>query len=138
MAEREKVTKQASERKDKAQNDRALDNLLGDWNKEYNTGDRLAGFAGTKKDTKEGESDKDKKAKEKAAKQFEQLKEQAQKELNVILEKNMSEQELEQKRYNEQVASLDKHLKDKAINNKSSIYLESSLLTNKPIKKPLN
>jgi len=115
LAERDKVTKQASERKDKAQNDRALDNLLGDWNKEYNTGDRLAGFAGTKKDTKEGESDKDKKAKEKAAKQFEQLKEQAQKELNVILEKNMSEQELEQKRYNEAVASLDKHLKDKAI-----------------------
>jgi len=74
-----------------------------------------AGFGGTKKDTKEGESDKDKKAKEKAAKQFEQLKEQAQRELNVILEKNMSEQELEQKRYNESVASLDKHLKDKAI-----------------------
>ena len=115
LAERDKVTKQASERKDKAQNDRALDNLLGDWNKEYNTGDRLEGFGGKKKDTKEGESDKDKKAKEKAAKQFEQLKEQAQKELNVILEKNMSEQELEQKRYNEAVSSLDKHLKDKTI-----------------------
>ena len=128
LAEREKVTKQASERKDKAQNDRALDNLLGDWNKEYNTGDRLAGFAGTKKDTKEGESDKDKKAKEKAAKQFEQLKEQAQKELNVILEKNMSEQELEQKRYNEAVSSLDKHLKDKAIT--TSQYLSGIITLN--------
>lgn len=128
LAERDKVTKQASERKDKAQNDRALDNLLGDWNKEYNTGDRLAGFAGTKKDTKEGESDKDKKAKEKAAKQFEQLKEQAQKELNVILEKNMSEQELEQKRYNEQVASLDKHLKDKTIT--TSQYLSGIIALN--------
>ena len=128
LAEREKVTKQASERKDKAQNDRALDNLLGDWNKEYNTGDRLAGFGGKKKDTKEGESDKDKKAKEKAAKQFEQLKEQAQKELNVILEKNMSEQELEQKRYNEQVASLDKHLKDKTIT--TSQYLSGIIALN--------
>lgn len=128
LAERDKVTKQASERKDKAQNDRALDNLLGDWNKEYNTGDRLAGFAGTKKDTKEGESDKDKKAKEKAAKQFEQLKEQAQKELNVILEKNMSEQELEQKRYNEAVSSLDKHLKDKAIT--TSQYLSGIIALN--------
>lgn len=128
LAEREKVTKQASERKDKAQNDRALDNLLGDWNKEYNTGDRLAGFAGTKKDTKEGESDKDKKAKEKAAKQFEQLKEQAQKELNVILEKNMSEQELEQKRYNEAVSSLDKHLKDKTIT--TSQYLSGIIALN--------
>lgn len=128
LAERDKVTKQASERKDKAQNDRALDNLLGDWNKEYNTGDRLAGFAGTKKDTKEGESDKDKKAKEKAAKQFEQLKEQAQKELNVILEKNMSEQELEQKRYNEAVSSLDKHLKDKTIT--TSQYLSGIIALN--------
>jgi hypothetical protein len=128
LAEREKVTKQASERKDKAQNDRALDNILNDWNKEYNTGDRLAGFAGTKKDTKEGESDKDKKAKEKAAKQFEQLKEQAQKELNVILEKNMSEQELEQKRYNEAVSSLDKHLKDKAIT--TSQYLSGIIALN--------
>jgi hypothetical protein len=128
LADRDKVTKQASERKDKAQNDRALDNLLGDWNKEYNTGDRLAGFGMDKKDTKEGESDKDKKAKEKAAKQFEQLKEQAQKELNLILEKNMSEQELEQKRYNEQVASLDKHLKDKTIT--TSQYLSGIIALN--------
>jgi len=115
LAEREKVTKQASERKDKAQNDRALDNLLGDWNKEYNTGDRLAGFGGKKKDTKEGESDKDKKAKEKAAKQFEQLKEQAQKELNAILEKNMSEDELASKHYNDDVNKLQSHLDKKLI-----------------------
>jgi hypothetical protein len=128
LAERDKVTQQASDRKAKAQNDRALDNLLDDWNKEYNTGDRLAGFAGTKKDTKEGESDKDKKAKEKAAKQFEQLKEQAQKELNLILEKNMSEQELEQKRYNEAVSSLDKHLKDKTIT--TSQYLSGIIALN--------
>jgi hypothetical protein len=128
LAEREKVTKQASERKDKAQNDRALDNLLGDWNKEYNTGDRLAGFGGKKKDTKEGESDKDKKAKEKAAKQFEQLKEQAQKELNLILEKNMTEQELEQKRYNEQAASLDKNLKKGILS--TSEYLSGIIALN--------
>ena len=115
LAEREKVTKQASERKDKAQNDRALDNLLGDWNKEYNTGDRLAGFAGTKKDTKEGESDKDKKAKEKAAKQFEQLKEQAQKELETILEKNMSEDQLDSKHYNESADKLKENLDKKLI-----------------------
>jgi len=115
LAERDKVTKQASERKDKAQNDRALDNILNDWNKEYNTGDRLAGFAGTKKDTKEGESDKDKKDKEKAAKQFEQLKEQAQKELNAILEKNMSEDELASKHYNDDVNKLQSHLDKKLI-----------------------
>jgi len=128
LADRDKVTQQASDRKAKAQNDRALDNLLGDWNKEYNTGDRLAGFAGTKKDAKEGESDKDKKAKEKAAKQFAQLKEQAQKELNLILEKNMSEQELEQKRYNEQAASLDKNLKSKALS--TSEYLSGIIALN--------
>ena len=128
LADRDKVTQQASDRKAKAQNDRALDNLLRDWNRGYNTGDRLSGFAGTKKDTKERESDKDKKAKEKAAKQFEQLKEQAQKELNVILEKNMSEQELEQKRYNEAVSSLDKHLKDKAIT--TSQYLSGIIALN--------
>ncbi len=115
LADREKVTKQASDRKAKAQNDRALDNILNDWNKEYNTGDRLAGFAGTKKDTKEGESDKDKKAKEKAAKQFEQLKEQAQKELNAILEKNMSEDELASKHYNDDVNKLQSHLDKKLI-----------------------
>ena len=128
LADRDKVTQQASERKDKAQNDRALDNILNDWNKEYNTGDRLAGFAGTKKDTKEGESDKDKKAKEKTAKQFEQLKEQAQKELNLILEKNMSEQELEQKRYNEQAASLDKNLKKGILS--TSEYLSGIIALN--------
>ena len=128
LADRDKVTQQASERKEKAQNDRALDNLLGDWNKEYNTGDRLAGFAGTKKDTKEGESDKDKKAKEKAAKQFEQLKEQAQKELNVILEKNMSEEQLEKKRYKEQSESLKAHLQDGTLT--KSEYLSGIMALN--------
>ncbi len=128
LAERDKVTKQASERKDKAQNDRALDNLLGDWNKEYNTGDRLEGFGGKKKDTKEGESDKDKKAKEKAAKQFEQLKEQAQKELNVILEKNMSEDQLEKKHYKEQSESLKAHLQDGTLT--KSEYLSGIIALN--------
>jgi len=128
LAEREKVTKQASERKDKAQNDRALDDLLGDWNKEYNTGDRLAGFGMDKKDTKEGESDKDKKAKEKAAKQFEQLKEQAQKELNVILEKNMSEDQLEKKHYKEQSESLKAHLQDGTLT--KSEYLSGIIALN--------
>lgn len=128
LAEREKVTKQASERKDKAQNDRALDNLLDDWNKEYNTGDRLAGFGGKKKDTKEGESDKDKKAKEKAAKQFEQLKEQAQRELNVILEKNMSEDQLEKKHYKEQSESLKAHLQDGTLT--KSEYLSGIIALN--------
>jgi hypothetical protein len=128
LAERDKVTQQASDRKAKAKNDRALDNLLGDWNKEYNTGDRLAGFAGTKKDAKEGESDKDKKAKEKAAKQFEQLKEQAQKELNVILEKNMSEDQLEKKHYKEQSESLKAHLQDGTLT--KSEYLSGIIALN--------
>ena len=128
LAERDKVTQQASERKDKAQNDRALDNLLGDWNKEYNTGDRLEGFGGKKKDTKEGESDKDKKAKEKAAKQFEQLKEQAQKELNLILEKNMSEDQLEKKHYKEQSESLKAHLQDGTLT--KSEYLSGIIALN--------
>ena len=128
LADRDKVTQQASDRKAKAQNDRALDNLLDDWNKEYNTGDRLAGFAGTKKDTKEGESDKDKKAKEKAAKQFAQLKEQAQKELNVILEKNMSEEQLEKKHYKEQSESLKAHLQDGTLT--KSEYLSGIIALN--------
>lgn len=115
LAEREKVTKQASERKDKAQNDRALDNILNDWNKEYNTGDRLAGFGMDKKGDKGGESDKEKKEKEKQAKQFAQLKEQAQKELNAILEKNMSEDELATKHYNDDINKLQSHLDKKLI-----------------------
>lgn len=131
LADRDKVTQQASDRKAKAKNDRALDNLLGAWNKEYNRGDRLGGFGDGGDDTKDGESEKDKKAKkqaEQAAKQFEQLKEQAQKELNLILEKNMSEQELEQKRYNEQAASLDKNLKSKALS--TSEYLSGIIALN--------
>jgi len=50
-----------------------------------------------------------------AAKQFEQLKEQAQKELNVILEKNMSEDELASKHYNDDVNKLQSHLDKKLI-----------------------
>lgn len=110
LADRDKVTQQASDRKAKAQNDRALDNLLDDWNKEYNTGDRLAGLAPTKKDTKEGESDKDKKAAAQEAKKLEQLKAAAQKELETILEKNMSEDQLDSKHYNESADKLKENL----------------------------
>ncbi len=62
------------------------------------------------------DGDAAKKAKEQAAKQFEQLKEQAQRELNVILEKNMSEEQLEKKHYKEQSESLDKNLKKGILN----------------------
>ena len=116
LADRDKVTQQASDRKAKAQNDRALDNLLGDWNKEYNTGDRLEGFSGKKKDTKEGESDKDKKAAAQEAKKLEQLKAAAQKELETILEKNMSEDQLDSKHYNESADKLKENLDKKLIN----------------------
>ncbi len=68
-----------------------------------------------RKTRKKAKSDKDKKAKEKAAKQFEQLKEQAQKELNVILEKNMSEDQLDSKHYNDDVNKLQSHLDKKLI-----------------------
>ena len=128
--EKEQTQKRIEEKKRqiaeivKAQNDLAVDDLMND----YTSTDSLEKFGGNKKDSSGGESDKDKKAKEKAAKQFEQLKEQAQKELNLILEKNMSEQELEQKRYNEQVASLDKHLKDKTIT--TSQYLSGIIALN--------
>ena len=115
LEDRDKVTQRSSDRKAKAKDDRALDDIMTSWNKEYNTGDRLEGFGGKKKDTKEGESDKDKKAKEKAAKQFEQLKEQAQKELNAILEKNMSEDQLDSKHYNDDVNKLQSHLDKKLI-----------------------
>jgi len=45
-----------------------------------------------------------------AAKQFEQLKEQAQKELNLILEKNMSEDQLDSKHYKESADKLKENL----------------------------
>jgi len=109
LADRDKTTQQSNDRKAKAKSDRELfeankifDDVLG-------IGD-LGGFGGKKKDTKEGESDKDKKAKEKAAKQFEQLKEQAQKELNAILEKNMSEDQLDSKHYKESADKLKENL----------------------------
>lgn len=69
-----------------------------------------------------------KKAKEKAAKQFAQLKEQAQKELNVILEKNMSEEQLEKKHYKEQSESLKAHLQDGTLT--KSEYLSGIIALN--------
>ena len=74
------------------------------------------------------DGDADKKAKEKAAKQFEQLKEQAQKELNVILEKNMSEDQLEKKHYKEQSESLKAHLQDGTLT--KSEYLSGIMALN--------
>jgi len=122
LEDRDKVTQQSADRKAKAKEDRSnydfgklvdelVDELLG--------GDRLGGFGSNGKDSGSGadpkEAEKAKKQAEKAAKQFEQLKEQAQKELNVILEKNMSEDQLDSKHYNESADKLKENLDKKLI-----------------------
>lgn len=103
LAERDKTTADASARKEKAQNDRQLSNLVNEFVGSDNTGDRLAKF-GIKREAPKDQADDKKAAQE--AKKLEQLKKNAQDYLNVIAESNMSQEQLEVKHYNESLAKL--------------------------------
>lgn len=127
LAERDKLVNESQARKEKAQNDRVLNDLLDKFLAETST-DSLEKFGGNKKDSSGGESDKDKKAAAQEAKKLEQLKAAAQKELNLILEKNMSEDQLEKKHYKEQSESLKAHLQDGTLT--KSEYLSGIIALN--------
>lgn len=108
LAEREKVSQQASERKSKAQNDRQLDDLLNEFNAE-NKGETLGKF-GVKRD--KPTADVDEKGKQQEQKKLEQLKKAAQDFLGNIAESNMTESQLDEKHFNESLSQLKKHLND--------------------------
>lgn len=102
---------------EKAQIEENINNLkLGKILSEIQQEDALGKFKVSGSDSSSGadpkEAEKAKKAAEQSAKQFAQLKEQAQRELNAILEKNMSEDQLDKKHYKEQAESLKAHLQD--------------------------
>ena len=108
LAEREKVSQQASERKSKAQNDRQLDDLLNEFNAENKT-DTLGKF-GVKRD--KPTADVDEKGKQQEQKKLEQLKKAAQDFLGNIAESNMTKEQLDEKHFNESLGQLKKHLND--------------------------
>lgn len=111
LAERDKLVNESQARKEKAQNDRVLNDLLDKFLAETNTGG-LAKYGvkpeadAPKVDTKKADQE---------AKKLEQLKQAALKELDVISEKNMTEQQLQEKQYNEQIGRLGFYLKSKLI-----------------------
>ena len=111
LAERDKLVNESQARKEKAQNDRVLNDLLDKFLAETNTG----GLAkhGVKREADAPKVDTKKADQE--AKKLEQLKQDALKELDVISEKNMTEQQLQEKQYNEQIGRLGFYLKSKLI-----------------------
>jgi len=111
LAERDKLVNDSQARKEKAQNDRVLNDLLDKFLAETNTGG-LAKY-GVKREADAPKVDTKKADQE--AKKLEQLKQAALKELDVISEKNMTEQQLQEKQYNEQIGRLGFYLKSKLI-----------------------
>lgn len=111
LAERDKLVNDSQARKEKAQNDRVLNDLLDKFLAETNTGG-LAKY-GVKREADAPKVDTKKADQE--AKKLEQLKQAALKELDVISEKNMTEQQLQKKHYNEQIGRLGFYLKSKVI-----------------------
>ena len=110
LAERDKLVNESQARKEKAQNDRVLNDLLDKFLAETNTG----GLA--KYGKREADAPKvDTKKADQEDKKLEQLKQAALKELDVISEKNMTEQQLQEKQYNEQIGRLGFYLKSKLI-----------------------
>ncbi len=111
LAERDKLVNESQARKEKAQNDRVLNDLLDKFLAETNTGG-LAKY-GVKREADAPKVDTKKADQE--AKKLEKLKQDALKELDVISEKNMTEQQLQEKQYNEQIGRLGFYLKSKLI-----------------------
>lgn len=107
LAERDKLVNESQARKEKAQNDRVLNDILDKFLAETNTGG-LAKY-GVKREADAPKVDTKKADQE--AKKLEQLKQAALKELDVISEKNMTEEQLQKKQYKEQIERLGFYLK---------------------------
>jgi len=105
LAEREKVTKEAENKRSEGKEKRVMDDLLNGFLKENST-DGLSKF-GVKKDQTPQVDDK-KAAQE--AKKLAQLKQAAQEYINVVAESNMSQEQLDGKHYNESMAKLKGYL----------------------------
>ena len=110
LAERDRVTKEAENKRSEGKEKRVMDDLLNDFLKE-NSIDVLGKNAPKRDKTPQVD---DKKAAQEA-KKLEQLKSAAQAYLNQIAESNMSELQLEAKHFNEQLQQLEKYLQQKAI-----------------------
>ena len=106
LAEREKVTKDATDRRAQAKNDRALNDIVNDFTGQ-NSGDTLGKY-GIKKEPQKDAVDEKKAAQE--AKKLAQLKQAAQEYINVVAESNMSQEQLDGKHYNESMAKLKGYL----------------------------
>ena len=110
LAERDRVTKEAENKRSEGKEKRVMDDLLNDFLKENSTD--VLGKNAPKRD-KTPQVDDKKAAQE--AKKLEQLKSAANAYLNQIAESNMSESQLEAKHFNEQLQQLEKYLQQKAI-----------------------
>ena len=110
LAERDRVTKEAENKRSEGKEKRVMDDLLNDFLKENSTD--VLGKNAPKRD-KTPQVDDKKAAQE--AKKLEQLKSAANAYLNQIAESNMSELQLEEKHFNEQLQQLEKYLQQKAI-----------------------
>lgn len=110
LAERDRVTKEAENKRSEGKEKRVMDDLLNDFLKENSTD--VLGKNAPKRD-KTPQVD-DKKA-DQEAKKLEQLKSAANAYLNQIAESNMSELQLEAKHFNEQLQQLEKYLQQTAI-----------------------
>lgn len=110
LAERDRVTKEAENKRSEGKEKRVMDDLLNDFLKE-NSIDVLGKNAPERDKTPQVD---DKKAAQEA-KKLEQLKSAANAYLNQIAESNMSELQLEAKHFNEQLQQLEKYLQQKAI-----------------------
>ena len=114
LAERDRVTKEAENKRSEGKEKRVMDDLLNGFLKENSTD--VLGKNAPKRD-KTPQVDDKKAAQEAAqeAKKLEQLKSAANAYLNQIAESNMSELQLEAKHFNEQLQQLEKYLQQKAI-----------------------
>ena len=110
LAERDRVTKEAENKRSEGKEKRVMDDLLNGFLKENST-DVLGKNAPERDKTPQVD---DKKAAQEA-KKLEQLKSAANAYLNQIAESNMSELQLEAKHFNEQLQQLEKYLQQKAI-----------------------
>ena len=110
LAERDRVTKEAENKRSEGKEKRVMDDLLNGFLKENST-DVLGKNAPERDQTPQVD---DKKAAQEA-KKLEQLKSAANAYLNQIAESNMSELQLEAKHFNEQLQQLEKYLQQKAI-----------------------
>ena len=111
LAERDKLVNESQARKEKAQNDRVLNDLLDKFLAETNTGG-LAKY-GVKREADAPKVDTKKADQE--AKKLEQLKQAAQEYLKSLAESNMTELQLNEQKYIDSTQLLDDYLKQGAV-----------------------